>query len=63
MDITAAEDTALKMLYSEFGMTPVARKRVTAGAEKNKGNRFSGFGKPPENDKSRPSPRGKKRGP
>src|SRR4051812_44683921 len=40
MDITAAEDSALKGLFSEFGMTPAARRRVCSSGEKEKGNRF-----------------------
>ena len=46
MDITAAEDTALKALFSEFGMTPASRRRVSAGAEKPKANKFSNNRKP-----------------
>lgn len=30
MDMTAADDAALRSLFSEFGMTPAARRRVAA---------------------------------
>lgn len=47
MDITAAEDMALKALWSEFGMTPASRRKVAAGGEgKKPGNPFSKLGKP-----------------
>lgn len=45
MDLTAAEDSALKALFSEFGMTPASRRKVGSGGEKPKGNKFSGIGK------------------
>jgi phage terminase small subunit len=50
MDITASEDNALKSLWSEFGMTPAARRRVAANlldpdAQIPKGNAFAGIGK------------------
>ncbi len=45
MDMTAAEDTALKALFSEFGMTNASRRRVTAGPEALKGNKFAANGK------------------
>ncbi|MFP1683351.1 hypothetical protein ACLD0W_12635 [Alloalcanivorax sp. C16-1] len=45
IDITAAEDTALKGLFSEFGMTPASRRKVSSGSSKAKGNRFSSNGK------------------
>lgn len=45
MDITAAEDNALKGLWSEFGMTPASRRKVSAGSEKPAGNKFNGNGK------------------
>lgn len=49
MDMTASDDNALKALFSEFGMTPAARRRVSASgdsnAEKQKGNAFAGIGK------------------
>lgn len=45
MDITAAEDNALKALWSEFGMTPASRRKVAAGGEKPAGNKFRGNGK------------------
>lgn len=47
MDITAAEDTALKALFSEFGMTPASRRKVTSAEETKPGNRFSRNGKRP----------------
>ena len=45
MDITAAEDNALKALWSEFGMTPASRRKVAAGSEKPAGNKFRDNGK------------------
>lgn len=45
MEATAAETTALKSLFSEFGMTPASRSKVASGGEKPKGNKFSGNGK------------------
>ncbi len=45
MDMTAAEDTALKALFSEFGMTNASRRRVTAGPEALKSNKFAANGK------------------
>lgn len=50
MDVTASEDNALKALWSEFGMTPAARRRVAANlvdpdAQTPKRNAFSGIGK------------------
>lgn len=45
MELTAAEDTALKALFSEFGMTPASRRKVSSGAERPKGNKFAGNGK------------------
>ena len=51
MEVTASEDNALKALFSEFGMTPAARRRVAAnlGDEKNvpKANAFAGIGRKP----------------
>ena len=52
MEITASEDNALKALWSEFGMTPAARRRVAANlvdpdAQTPKGNAFAGIGKRP----------------
>jgi phage terminase small subunit len=41
MDIMAAEDQALKSLFSEFGMSPASRKKVTSGGQKAEGNKFS----------------------
>lgn len=46
MEMTAAEDTALKALFSEFGMTPASRRKVASGGEKPAGNKFSGNGRP-----------------
>lgn len=45
MELTAAEDSALKGLFSEFGMTPAARRKVAAGAEKPAGNKFANNGR------------------
>jgi phage terminase small subunit len=45
MELTAAEDTALKALFSEFGMTPAARRKVTASGDGPKGNKFRNNGK------------------
>lgn len=45
MDITAAEDMALKAMWSEFGMTPASRRKVAAGGEKKAANKFAGNGK------------------
>jgi len=51
MDVTASEDNALKALWSEFGMTPAARRRVAANLVDpdappvQKGNAFAGIGK------------------
>jgi phage terminase small subunit len=47
MDITAAEDMALKALFSEFGITPAARRKVTSAEEKKAGNPFARNGKRP----------------
>lgn len=52
MDMSASDDNALKALWSEFGMTPAARRRVAANlvdpnVEKPKGNAFAGIGKRP----------------
>lgn len=44
MEPTAAETTALKALFSEFGMTPASRAKVSAGQEKSKGNKFGNNG-------------------
>lgn len=46
MDVTAAEDTALKALFSEFGMTAASRRKVTSGTDKKPGNAFAALGKP-----------------
>ena len=45
MELTAAEDSALKGLFSEFGMTPAARRKVSAGGEKPAGNKFANNGR------------------
>lgn len=45
MESTAAETTALKALFSEFGMTPASRRKVSSGSEKPKGNAFAGNGR------------------
>ncbi|MDG5498960.1 P27 family phage terminase small subunit [Marinobacter sp. BGYM27] len=45
MEPTAAETTALKSLFSEFGMTPASRAKVSSGGEKAKGNKFGNNGK------------------
>jgi phage terminase small subunit len=52
MDMTASDDNALKALFSEFGMTPAARRRVAANlvdpdASPKQGNSFAGIGKRP----------------
>lgn len=44
ISITAAEDMALKSLFSEFGMSWNARQKLI-GTDKPKGNKFSGNGK------------------
>ena len=41
---TSAEDTALKGMLSEFGMTPAARRKVAAGDSKAKANKFKNGG-------------------
>ena len=41
MDMTAAEDSALKGLFAEFGMTPAARRRVISGSAEKKSNPFA----------------------
>lgn len=45
MECTAADNTALKALFSEFGMTPASRRKVTAGEKEKKGNPFANNGK------------------
>ena len=47
MDVTASEDNALKALWQEFGLTPAARRRVTAAPEEKQKNRFAAHGKRP----------------
>ena len=44
MEITAAEDTALKALFSEFGMSWNARQKLAGN--KPKSNKFTNNGKP-----------------
>lgn len=44
MELTASEDQSLKALFSEFGMTPASRRKVSSGTEKPKGNAFAGNG-------------------
>ncbi|UXY46972.1 P27 family phage terminase small subunit [Stenotrophomonas maltophilia] len=47
VDITAAEQTALKALMSEFGMTPASRRKVSSGGvEKKPGNKFGALATP-----------------
>ena len=45
MEMTAAEDTSLKSLFSEFGITPASRRKVPAGSNEKARNRFTQFGK------------------
>lgn len=45
MEITASEHQALKALFSEFGMTPASRSKVTTQGDKNIGNKFATNGK------------------
>lgn len=45
MELTAAEDTALKALFSEFGMTPASRRKVSSSTEPISGNKFAGNGR------------------
>lgn len=45
MEMTAAEDAALKGLFSEFGMTPAARRKVAPSGDGPKGNAFAGNGR------------------
>lgn len=50
MDITAAEDNALKGLFSEFGMSWNARQKLSSATKKE--NSFSGNGrKPAQNER------------
>ena len=44
-ELTAAEDTALKSLFSEFGMTPASRRKVASSGEGKKQNKFANNGK------------------
>lgn len=46
MDLLAAEDAALRNLFSEFGMTPASRRRVSTGAAPAKANKFANNRKP-----------------
>lgn len=45
MESTAAETTALKSLFSEFGMSPASRSKVTSSGDKPKANKFGNNGK------------------
>jgi len=45
METNAAEQTALKALFSEFGMTPASRRKVSSGADKKPKNKFHENGK------------------
>lgn len=45
MGLTASEDQALKALFSEFGMTPAARRKVSSAGEKPTGNKFATNGR------------------
>ncbi|AVK20255.1 phage terminase, small subunit [Pseudomonas aeruginosa] len=45
MEATAAEQTALKALFSEFGMTPASRRKVSSAGEKQAGNQFAKNGR------------------
>ncbi|HEP9074884.1 TPA: hypothetical protein VDV17_005894 [Pseudomonas aeruginosa] len=45
MEATAAEQTALKALFSEFGMTPASRRKVSSAGEKQAGNPFAKNGR------------------
>lgn len=45
MESTAAENTALKALFSEFGMTPASRRKVASGGDKKPSNPFTSNGK------------------
>ena len=45
METTAAENTALKALFSEFGMTPASRSKVAVGSAKSTGNAFAKNGR------------------
>jgi len=45
MPSTAADDQALKALFSEFGMTPASRRKVGSGGKEEKaGNKFAARG-------------------
>lgn len=50
MEITASEDQTLKALFSEFGMTPASRRKVSAGGKAENANKFKGIGQ--RSDKS-----------
>lgn len=45
METTAAEQMALKALFSEFGMTPASRRKVSSGENKKPSNKFAANGK------------------
>lgn len=42
---TASMAGTLRVMQSDFGLSPVARGKVSAGGEEKKGNKFSGNGK------------------
>ena len=44
-DTTATEQSALKSLFCEFGMTPASRSKVSAGGKKDSGNKFAANGR------------------
>ena len=44
-DITAAENNAMKSLFTEFGMTPASRGKVASSPEDKPKNRFANNGK------------------
>lgn len=45
IDLTAAEDNAMKSLFAEFGMTPASRCKVTSTGDKKPANKFATNGK------------------
>ena len=50
LEVTASESNALRAAFSEFGLTPAARRRVVANLGAGKAppaNRFAGHGKRP----------------
>lgn len=44
MEVTAAENNAMKALFAEFGMTPASRSKVSGGDKKPKRNKFANGG-------------------